>query len=169
MWKNVWFCNVDNDKNIVPGTGKYSLGHLKCGWWLGRLGARCLGIIMSPPPPSKLPGKGFGFLTSLTSFMTSLYCAVLSACLCSSSAIRSLNLRGLLFPAILETVGEADEDVFRLTYSHWPLFYALLLTTNVEIVVFITLCVFVDKPVNFESSWFCPEQTQLSHNPFVLI
>lgn len=64
---------------------------------------------------------------------------------------------------------EEDEDVFRLTYSHWPLFYALLLTTNVEIVVFITLCVFVDKPVNFESSWFCPEQTQLSHNPFVLI
>lgn len=144
MLKNVWFCNVDINKNIVPGTGKCWLGHLKCGWWLGRLGARCLGSIMSPPPPppSKLPGKGFGFLTSLTSFMTSLYCAVLSACLCSSSAIRSLNLRGLLLPAILETVKIVKKmKMSSVSHIHTDHFSTLFFSQQMLRLLFLSLCV----------------------------
>lgn len=77
--------------------------YLKCGWWLGRPGARCRGMTIPslfPPSPATLLG---GFLTSDTDRITSWNCWVLSASFWAIKAILSLNFLGLL-PAMVSLV-----------------------------------------------------------------
>ena len=108
--------------------------YLKCGWWLGRLGARWRGITIpsllpSPtiPPPSKFEGKVLGFLTSLTERITSWNCCVLSASFWAIRAILSLNFLGLL-PA-MSSLGVHSTARLK-SQQKWELFYWIFCVHN---------------------------------------
>ena len=123
-------------------SGKISMsdrhgGYLKCGWWLGRLGARWRGITMpsllptpTTPPPSKFEGKVLGFLTSETERITSWNCCVLSASFWAIRAILSLNFLGLLpaMSSLVQSFNHNRNENFLLNIlcsqqMWWLLFY----------------------------------------------